>query len=203
MKKLKILIIFLFSLGTINCYSGVRDTINCYSSFGVFDTLLINLQVGDTLAFNYSPPTQYYIDLQLYNSTTWTFIGVSPSYYVLVGNEWGWLLTDNNTFQKYIILSPYAISNNWGYYNYVHTNISEYSMVNISIFPNPAMEVLKINSPQKVKAFVYDCLGDMIMEKQLPQGNSEIGTSTLAKGIYIVKLIDDRNNITNKKIVIE
>ena len=43
----------------------------------------------------------------------------------------------------------------------------------------------------------------MIMEKQLPQGNSEIGTSTLAKGIYIVKLIDDRNNITNKKIVIE
>ena len=123
MKKLKFIIIILFSLNTINCFSRT-DTIKCFSSWTTLDTITENLNIGDTLVFsNCGSP-------QLESLPAYTLSYASIPLYIIVGNEFLWY------WSAYQAVKPEP---NTFAYNYSiwqsnqHANISEYSMANISI----------------------------------------------------------------------
>ena len=71
----------------------------------------------------------------------------------------------------------------------------------ISVYPNPASDILNINMPSNIeinKVSMFDALG----RKALESNDNNLNISELARGIYILK-IETSNGDLNKKIVIE
>ncbi|SNR16675.1 lamin tail domain-containing protein [Tenacibaculum jejuense] len=92
---------------------------------------------------------------------------------------------------------------------YVHTTASRLNneefdngIQNISIYSSANKE-LNINGLQtNANLQVFSLLGEELVETKIVSGNSKVNLSTLANGIYIVKLNTESGNIT-KKIILE
>lgn len=68
----------------------------------------------------------------------------------------------------------------------------------VSIFPNPAQNILNVSVPSTVKinsAVLFDVLGK---DTGLTLSNGTINTSSLARGVYILNIQTDRGAITEK-----
>ncbi len=77
----------------------------------------------------------------------------------------------------------------------------------VTIFPNPASEVLNVAAAQSVNSILlYDETGRTIIQKnEVNRENVEINTSNLSKGIYFVRIrfTDANNTQIIRKVVIE
>jgi hypothetical protein len=72
----------------------------------------------------------------------------------------------------------------------------------ISLYPNPAKDVLNISSASKVISVdVYDSTGRLVLKSD-NKSNDQINVSDLQSGIYIVRLKDADNNFEDKKVII-
>ena len=73
----------------------------------------------------------------------------------------------------------------------------------ISVYPNPAQQTLYIQSEEAgEQVSIYDISGRMLLTMgHAPLSNQGIDISTLAKGIYIIK-VKTTTGETTKKIVI-
>ncbi len=68
----------------------------------------------------------------------------------------------------------------------------------ISIYPNPAKDVLYINSEKKVQTVeIYNMAGQKVLETK----ETKINTSNLKPGVYMVKVIDIDKNISTQKLI--
>ncbi len=69
---------------------------------------------------------------------------------------------------------------------------------NVSIYPNPAQDILTIESEGVIvdKIYVQDVTGNIV--KTVIANTNTIDISELANGIYFIKLMDSENNITKK-----
>jgi hypothetical protein len=77
------------------------------------------------------------------------------------------------------------------------TGISDTENNLIKIYPNPANTVLFIEGLSKdTQVSIYDLKGNLILKKQLFEDNLDI--STLASGVYTIKLEDITESITRK-----
>lgn len=76
-----------------------------------------------------------------------------------------------------------------------------------TIYPNPAHEQILINGASNVAyALIYDLQGRELIKTTNVSGSTmlTINTSKLAKGIYLITLIDkELSIITSEKLVIE
>jgi len=83
------------------------------------------------------------------------------------------------------------------------TSIPEISVNNnITVYPNPAIDQLTIESIQKSTIEILNIHGQTILQRQIQQGKTNIDISILAKGIYILRLTsNDKTAVT--KIVKE
>ncbi len=71
---------------------------------------------------------------------------------------------------------------------------------NVVIFPNPAQNILNINSEQIIKAVsVYDLTGKKIHINQVE--NDAINVTNLAKGLYILKILSKNNDVQIIKFI--
>lgn len=103
---------------------------------------------------------------------------------------------------------------------FVHTNSSDVFMMkidnisvtagvginevenNISIYPNPANNILNINANSNInKVEVFNMLGQNVMTVSVNDNNTSINTSNLSKGMYMLKLHTD-NGVVNQKFTI-
>jgi hypothetical protein len=79
------------------------------------------------------------------------------------------------------------------------TGVAKFETSGISIFPNPAKNILYINGlPQNATVAICDLSGKTIMNNILPVNQITIGN--LEKGMYILKIID-KNRVFTKRIV--
>ena len=70
--------------------------------------------------------------------------------------------------------------------------------LNISISPNPAKDFINIQSDGKIKSVeIYNLHG----QKLITTTQKQISISSLSSGIYLVRVEDDKNNTTTKKII--
>jgi hypothetical protein len=79
----------------------------------------------------------------------------------------------------------------------------DFKTLSFSLYPNPAKNVLNINSINKIsKVTIFEITGKRVLEaKELT--DSKINISQINTGIYIVKIQDEFNNISTKKLVID
>ncbi len=72
---------------------------------------------------------------------------------------------------------------------------------NISIYPNPAHDVLNILNAETANLEVFDMLGRRVISKQNIDMNEQLNVSNLTTGTYFVK-ISKEGNVTTKKFVV-
>ncbi len=73
----------------------------------------------------------------------------------------------------------------------------------ILIFPNPSSRIITISSPYKHSLITfYNTIGEVVFEERYSQIKIEIDISNLRKGVYLIKISDDSDNFTFKKIMI-
>jgi hypothetical protein len=98
----------------------------------------------------------------------------------------------------------------WTFTTVTPVGISEYfDDAEISIYPNPAKDVvnIKVNSNQSAKVVItlYDLLGQAVLQRDLTfkagQNNTELMLGDLSNGIYLLKMVKDDQVYTNKIII--
>lgn len=75
----------------------------------------------------------------------------------------------------------------------------------ITISPNPTNDFITItkNNSGKTEIEIYNIVGNLIYKTSLVKAQTTIDLSKEAKGIYFVKITDENQNVTNRKIIIE
>ncbi|HNW88452.1 MAG TPA: choice-of-anchor J domain-containing protein [Bacteroidales bacterium] len=85
----------------------------------------------------------------------------------------------------------------------LYTGIDETSDGTISIYPNPAYENITISNAGNSDLMLYDIFGKVVMSENHISNNHLLNVSELAKGTYIMKIINGDNIITRKIAVIK
>lgn len=87
-----------------------------------------------------------------------------------------------------------------------HTGLDEYEVrqSQLSVYPNPATDHITVSFPnmQNGKLFIYNIVGEQIMSRELATETSKISVAGLAKGIYMVRVTDDKGIVGTKKLII-
>jgi len=77
-------------------------------------------------------------------------------------------------------------------------NNEEFSADFIDVFPNPIKDVVTVNAKITVKSVqIYDLSGKVL----LISNDNVINIANFAKGIYLMKIIDENGNVVSKKII--
>ena len=82
-------------------------------------------------------------------------------------------------------------------------NVSEMTESNISVYPNPAKDFVKLSavSGQLSVVKVYNCLGMMVEEIEVNANEVEINISEYNTGIYFVNVQTENGNIVKKVVI--
>jgi len=71
------------------------------------------------------------------------------------------------------------------------TSIKDYaSNTSTVVYPNPTTGIINFILSQGVQVFVYNQLGEMILYKEIKDGNQNIDISNFSNGIYMMRLIN-------------
>ena len=68
----------------------------------------------------------------------------------------------------------------------------------VSIYPNPAKNVLTVRAEKLNSVTIYNTVGQKVFEQTLDADEVVINTSDFDSGIYLVKIVADGNEITQK-----
>jgi hypothetical protein len=85
-----------------------------------------------------------------------------------------------------------------------HVNVNEYTLQNnpITFYPNPAKEIVHINTTSDVeKIQLIDISGQIVIEQNTFGKQLELNTSKCEPGIYLIKLYSLTNTITQKLVI--
>ena len=97
-------------------------------------------------------------------------------------------------------------ANGWNaVYNSTALGIDDFSLnENIKIYPNPTTGIFSIQSTldENVKVEIFDILGKQVLKTYtVGKGINNINASDLSKGVYLLKLINEKGSTTQKLII--
>ena len=86
-----------------------------------------------------------------------------------------------------------------------YNSISENKNLKITLSPNPATNSLTLNltqlkNLQNTTVSIYDIQGQQLLQQNILQPQTELDISGFAKGIYIIKLINEKETLQSKFI---
>lgn len=86
----------------------------------------------------------------------------------------------------------------------VNTNEISLSSSDVKLVPNPANEKVKIASEHTylIHAACYTLQGQKLFEKTLSDSDSELETTSLSNGVYLIKLTDANGQIIMRKLTV-
>jgi len=83
--------------------------------------------------------------------------------------------------------------------------VSAPSISEIKVYPNPASDHITIESSEDVtigSISIYNIKGQKVIEQSIKAGNIDIDTHNFAKGIYIMKISSNNQQIEERKLII-
>jgi hypothetical protein len=82
-------------------------------------------------------------------------------------------------------------------YDIVSINESQKEDIQLSVFPNPATNLINFTttSPEATKVIAYDITGKIIGTELIESGKSKMNTSNFTSGIYIYHVVGKNNQI--------
>jgi hypothetical protein len=89
----------------------------------------------------------------------------------------------------------------------ISTNVNQNVEVTeglLSIYPNPATNMVMVNSSEKISHLkVLDLLGNIVYEEDAMKNMAQLNTSAYSKGIYFVVVNTEKQNFTRKLQIIK
>lgn len=82
-------------------------------------------------------------------------------------------------------------------------SVENESMSNISIYPNPTKDNVRIKNATNSNILVFDILGKMVMSESNISNDFILNTSTLEMGNYVVKIMNGTQIVTRKITIIK
>jgi len=157
----------------------------------VIDSISFEVYGNDTIKFFYN--TSLHQDLYFFNDVYRTRIGAD--YFFPFPRV---------TIPEYDILHCYEDENiNLNFYDVpcdsVHTNIIDYYLNDISIYPNPSSDILNIKSLEEINYTIFDLKGSKILYGESQNQITIIDVSNLNAGLYILSL----ENVGFYKFIVE
>ncbi|WP_366186659.1 T9SS type A sorting domain-containing protein [Flavobacterium ovatum] len=179
------------------------------------------------IAIKTSSATQFFIRMRGNGVTAKVLINpASNSYGFTNDNQWHFMsipfadfIPENIAFSKALIseilvfrsndatgvvVSPnnnFAFDNAYASANMVTLGINEKNTLTASIFPNPATNVLNINSLETIKSIkIYNLLGQTVLAKSSKNSMENIDVSSLNNGTYIINIESEEKKYTTKFI---
>ena len=76
---------------------------------------------------------------------------------------------------------------------------NEASPIQISVYPNPAKDYVKIEGAEAVEVQVYNAVGQMV---KTIQGSNEINVSGLAEGVYLLRIRNAKGVSQTERITV-
>jgi len=82
-------------------------------------------------------------------------------------------------------------------YAYVGINESQKSDIQLSVFPNPATNLINFTttSPEATKVIGYDITGKIIGTELMESGKTKMNTTNLASGVYMYHVLGKYNQV--------
>ena len=78
-------------------------------------------------------------------------------------------------------------------------------VVNLKIYPNPVYSqsiIVMAPTPNNQRIVIYDVKGQKLIDKSINSSTTQVDTSSLVMGIYIVKIMDNDKIIDIRKIIV-
>src|SRR5690606_31707395 len=101
------------------------------------------------------------------------------------------MVTENGDYQV-IVTNAAGCTDTSATYPVNNSSIEGLADASISIFPNPAEEVVYIKSPIMLNLKIYNIEGRLLLERE---NSNELSLSDLANGIYLIQLYDQRGRL--------
>lgn len=192
MKKIKNLLIALFTLFTVSSFATTTYVIN-YNT-----TTNVTCMIGDTLKFYGTVGSAYGVQINGVTKVAPHVVSSSPyyiGYYVIVGGETNFtILTGVNWNGTITVQTATSVK-----------DFTKNTTTNLIAFPNPSNGEFKIKfntNKEKVDVVIYDIQGRLVHQENtntiLGENILDINTN-FASGIYIVKVEDKTFKITVTK----
>ncbi|MCF8430159.1 MAG: T9SS type A sorting domain-containing protein [Bacteroidia bacterium] len=83
---------------------------------------------------------------------------------------------------------------------FINNNFNNYSF---SVFPQPANNQIEIQTNEIIQGYKIFSINGQLLNEQNYLKNSIIDVANLPKGIYLLQLLNNKNFISTKKIIIE
>jgi plastocyanin len=199
MKKL-LITLFIFSATTLG-YGKVWTVVN--SSFA-FSPATLTINVGDSVLFTLAT-IHNAVEV---SQTSWTANsptalpggfatplggGLVPASQLTLGTHWYVCTVHVATMGMkgtIIVQTPTGIS------------LAQSFIDKISVYPNPARSIIHLNlsEPQNAMLKIINLAGQLIIERQIENGENIIDATKLPEGMYIVMVISNKKQIYNGKL---
>jgi PKD repeat protein len=164
------------------------------SAFMTPDTLIT---LGGTVTFtnlSIGSPTTY----------AWTFTGGSPSSSAFKNPPPITYNTPGTYNVKLVVTNGFG-SNTLTKTNYIHVGgvgINEINKIDISVYPNPGKDYLKVQANSDIKeVYIYNVTGQLLLVQTVNAKKVTLNVSGLNTGIYSLKAILDNGTITRKVVI--
>ena len=80
--------------------------------------------------------------------------------------------------------------------------IGDVAPASVSLYPNPASATVTVTGIENARVQLFDLSGRMLCVIERASGNQQIDVSSLATGLYIVRISDGMNTVTKKLNVV-
>ncbi|KOS06874.1 hypothetical protein AM493_13170 [Flavobacterium akiainvivens] len=170
--------------GTDECYCNTPQP-----SFTVSEAL--NNQEG-AFAFEYTGDTGYYT-INWYFGSEGTSTEVNPTYY----------FEEPGTYEVCVTISNLCGAIESCQQVNVVAGAGQFGLKNVQVYPNPANNVLNINTEENLSFEIYSLLGAKVMEGIITSGSQQVDLQNVASGVYMLKLQNDSGVQQTTKLIIE
>ncbi|MDY0143499.1 MAG: C10 family peptidase [Bacteroidales bacterium] len=189
---------------------GIYPSANCSSTLNIYQWFK-NVPISDIQNLFYNPKAGY-----IYSSPSPIIVGNNDNVHYQAYNEI--VLTNFETEEGSDFIAeivpcpnPTIVDCNI-FYNY-KTSSRDLVLLNnegvlnnnaIEVYPNPSNDIFTLSfyaKPQNGIIKVYNCVGKLILEKNVESTKVKINLSDQASGIYFLKCLSNNNNIYHQKII--
>ncbi|PLX08848.1 MAG: hypothetical protein C0598_12095 [Marinilabiliales bacterium] len=87
-------------------------------------------------------------------------------------------------------------------YAYMGVGVDETDEIKVDVYPNPASDIININSKRGGQIVIYSANGQKVMVSELKEGNNVVNINDINTGIYVLEInFPNAKSVTKKLIV--
>ena len=86
---------------------------------------------------------------------------------------------------------------------YSPENINENLVENVEIYPNPAKNMLTVKAENISNVKIYNAIGQIVFEQAVDGNEMTINTNGFESGVYMLRVVVNGNEVTQKISVIK